>query len=396
MKRMGVIKMIIGGIVEAGRISLADALGTGKSLTQENGAHIEAALGWIARAQDATPDGGVSWGYSVLTKKWAASYPETTGYIIPTMFACFHATGDDEYKKRALRMADWEISVQMRSGASQSGSLDTVPRKPAIFNTGQLIFGLAEAYKETKNRKYKKAAEKAANWLIKSQDDDGAWRKNLSILTTNPVHVYNTRTAWALLQAHDIMSKKIYLNAAVKNIDWALTQQLDNGWFENAAFNINDYPLLHTIAYTIRGILECGIYLNNKAYLDAARESADALLQLQQKDGSLYGIYNSKWENTVSWSCLVGDAQTSVIWLRLFEITHDKRYFEAARNMNQYLKSTQDLKSANGGIRGGIKGSQPFYGGYASFDYPNCAAKFFVDALLLENKLQRHTRAEED
>jgi hypothetical protein len=389
MKRKGVIKIVIGGIVEAGRISLADALGTGKSLTQENETHIEAAMGWIARAQDATPDGGVSMGYNVLTRKWGASYPETTGYIIPTMFACFHVTGDDEYKQRALRMADWELSVQMRSGAFQSGNLDAVPQKPAIFNTGQVILGLVRAYKETKDRKYQRAAEKAATWLVKSQAGNGAWRKNLSILTTNHVHVYNTRTAWALLQAHDITSEKMYLTAATKNIDWALTQQLDNGWFENAAFNIKEDPLSHTIAYTIRGILECGIYLNNKVYIDAARKSADALLQLQQKDGSLYGIYNSEWKNTVRWSCLVGDAQISVIWLRLFEITQDKKYFDAARKMNNFLKATQDLKSDNQGIRGGIKGSQPFWIGYGRFNYLNWAAKFFVDALLLENKRQR-------
>jgi rhamnogalacturonyl hydrolase YesR len=384
-----VIKIAIGGIVEAGRISIADVLGTGKSLTQENEKHVKAAMDWMARAQDATPDGGVSMGYSVLTRKWGASYPETTGYIIPTMFNYFHATGDVKYKQRALRMADWELSVQMRSGAFQSGSLDTVPRKPAIFNTGQVIFGLARAYQETKDRKYQRAAEKAATWLVKSQANNGAWRKNLSILTTNPVHVYNTRTAWALLQAHEITSKKTYLTAAVKNIDWALTQQLDNGFFENAAFNISEHPLLHTIAYTIRGILECGIYLNNKVYIDAARKSADVLLQLQQKNGSLYGIYNPEWKNTVSWSCLVGDAQTSVIWLRLFEITQDKKYFDASKNMNQYLKSTQDLKSANEAIRGGIKGSQPFWIGYGRFNYLNWAAKFFVDALLLENKLKR-------
>jgi len=383
------MKITIGGIAGAGRISLADALGNRKSLNQENETNIKAAMGWIASAQDATPDGGVSMCYNVLTRKWGASYPETTGYIIPTMFVCFHATGDDEYKQRALRMADWEISVQMESGAFQSGSLDTAPRKPAIFNTGQVLLGLARAYKETKDDKYQRAAEKAATWLVESQDDDGVWRRNLSTVTTNPVHVYNTRTAWALLQAHSITAKEAYLDSAVRNIDWALTQQLDNGWFENAAFNINEYPLLHTIAYTIRGILECGIYLNNKVYIDATRKSADVLLQLQQKGGSLYGIYNSKWKNTVGWSCLVGDAQTSVIWLRLFEITQDKKYFDAARNMNQYLKSTQDLKSANQGIRGGIKGSQPIYGGYGRFNYLNWAAKFFVDALLLENELQR-------
>ncbi len=329
--------------------------------------------------------------YNVLFMRWGASYPETTGYIIPSMFDYFHASCDDQYKQRALRMADWEVSLQMESGAFQSGDLDVPQKQPAIFNTGQVLLGLTRAYIETKEQKYKAATERGASWLVESQDTDGAWRQNLSTLTTNPVHVYNARTAWALLEAHRITLKEIYLNAAVKNIDWVLTQQQDNGWFQNAAFNVNvnEEPLLHTIAYTIRGILECGVYLDNGAYIDAARRSADVLLELQRKDGSLFGKYNSKWENTVRWSCLTGDAQVSIIWLRLFEITQDRKYFDAATMMNRYLKSTQNLKSTNKGIRGGIKGSQSCWGGYMPFSYPNWAAKFYVDALLLEDKIKR-------
>src|SRR6187200_1373607 len=49
---------------------------------------IEEGLGWLARAQDcsASQDGGVARNYS-LVSGWAPSYPETTGYIIPTLLA---------------------------------------------------------------------------------------------------------------------------------------------------------------------------------------------------------------------------------------------------------------------------------------------------------------------
>jgi len=135
--------------------------------------------------------------------------------------------------------------------------------------------------------------------------------------------------------------------------------------------------------------LECGVYLDNKVYLSAAIKSADALLKLQQEDGSLYGIYDSGWKNTVSWSCLTCDAQTDVIWLRLFELTHDEKYLHAAKRMNHFLKKTQHLESSQQGIRGGIKGSQPLFKGYGRFTYQNWAAKFFTDALLLEGKIER-------
>lgn len=354
----------------------------------ENIENMQCCLDWLTTAQDVNQDDGVSTGYS-FSQGWLPSYPETTGYIIPTMFDYYHLTGDNEYKQRAIKMADWEISVQMESGSVQSGHLGILSKTPAVFNTGQVLFGLVRTYEETQKDKYKKAAEKAANWLVKSQDGDGAWRAGLSTLASNPVHTYNTRTAWGLLQVHSIISKENYLIAAERNIDWALTEQLNNGWFKNNAFNLNEDPLLHTIAYAIRGILECGIYLDNQSYIDAAKKSAEVLLKLQQKDGSLFGEYDFKWKNTVKYSCLTGDAQVSISWLRLFEMTQDKKYLSAAKKMNYYLKTTQNLKSNNKGIHGGIKGSQPIYGGYMGFTYPNWAAKFFVDALLLEDKIEK-------
>lgn len=387
MKFNEIRKIKIKRLAKAGRIAFADLLSIHQP--KDNSMHIKAAIDWIIAASNATPDGGISSGYNVLTGKYGASYPETTGYTIPTMFDYYHVTGDNEYKQYAIKMADWEIFVQMKNGAVQDGNLETLPKRPAVFDTGQVLFGLVWTYKETKKNKYKKAAEKAANWLVESQGDDGAWRVNLSLLTSNLVHTYNTRTAWSLLQIHRITLKENYLIAAEKNIDWALAQQLDNGWFENNAFNLNEDPLLHTIAYAIRGILECGIYLDNKTYIDAAKKSADILLKLQQKDGSLFGKYNFKWKNTVKYSCLTGDAQVSIIWLRLFEMTQDKKYLNAAKKINYYLKTIQDLDSNNKGIRGGIKGSHPIYGGYMSFTYPNWAAKFFVDALLLEDRIEK-------
>src|SRR5688500_2209998 len=47
---------------------------------------LAAAADWLSAAPDfsATHDGGVSRHYSLING-WGASYPETTGYIVPTM-----------------------------------------------------------------------------------------------------------------------------------------------------------------------------------------------------------------------------------------------------------------------------------------------------------------------
>ena len=112
---------------------------------------LDAAIQWICRAQDATPDGGVARSFGFVyqpffrCKGWVASYPETTGYIIPTMFDYARESGRQDLFDRAVRMADWECDVQMANGAVQGGTV-AQPASPAVFNTGQVIFGWVRAY----------------------------------------------------------------------------------------------------------------------------------------------------------------------------------------------------------------------------------------------------------
>lgn len=353
-----------------------------KNKIHDNKKHIKAAVEWILAAQKANSDGGVAALYS-LYDGWHESYSETTGYIIPTMFNYYHKTKDKQIKESAIAMADWELTKQMQNGAFPGSAVDG-KEFPIVFNTGQVIFGMARAYQETKNMKYGQAAVKAADWLFKVQNKNGCWDRFDYL---DKIHAYNTRAAWALLKVHEITKNKIYVNAAKKNIDWALTQQLENGWFENNAFYEKQEPLLHTIAYTIQGILEAGIYLNNKKYINSAEKSSNQLIKLQRKDGSLAGSFGRNWKSSVSWSCLTGNSQMAIVWLRSYNLTKNKEYLEAAKKINNYVKSAQDLKSRNKGIRGGIKGAYPVYGWYAPFCCINWAAKFFIDALMLEEDL---------
>ena len=342
-----------------------------------NEIHIAAAVEWLMNAQKANNDNGVSAMYSLLDG-WHSSYVETTGYIIPTVFNYAEYSKKGIYRKRAIEMSDFELNCQLDSGAFPGGGKKELP---IVFNTGQVIFGLCRAYEETKDAKYKDAAAKAAGWLVSVMDNDGCWRKNDYL---NNIHTYNTRTAWSLLRAHKITGDEKYKNAAQKNIDWALTQQLSNGWFENNSFYPGQEPLIHTIAYSIRGILESAIYLRKKRYLEAAIKAATPLLEAQRTDGSLAGSFGKEWKSSVKWSCLTGNSQMSIIWQKLFMITKDEKFMSAAKKSNAYMKTMQNLESSDPGIRGGIPGAFPIYGWYAPFSFPNWAAKFFIDALMLE------------
>ena len=57
-------------------------------------------------------------------------------------------------------------------------------------------------------------------------------------------------------------------------------------------------PFTHTIAYAIRGLLESGVLLGNRRYIDAAIKAARTLADAQRADGWLAGTYDAdllKW-----------------------------------------------------------------------------------------------------
>ena len=68
---------------------------------------IDEGVAWLGRAQDcsASADGGVARHYSLING-WGTSYPETTGYIVPTMLAYAKLSGDEQARNRAKRMLD--------------------------------------------------------------------------------------------------------------------------------------------------------------------------------------------------------------------------------------------------------------------------------------------------
>ena len=333
-------------------------------------------------AQDAGADGGVAAWYS-LVKGWSPSYPESTGYIIPTSLTYAGVMSQHEAKTRAIRMADWEVEVQLPFGAVRSGPLG-LSVAPAVFNTGQVLFGWISAWQATGEERYAQAAHRAAEWLIREQDDDGAWRRNLSSFATSTIQVYNTRTAWGLALAGQVLHERRWITAARKNCDWALTQQQPNGWFRNNGFTDGEAPLLHTICYALEGMLGVGELLEDDRYIRSAASGVDPLVDMYARSGGFRGRYDGGWQGTVAWRCLTGEAQLALILLRLAKYgRNDGTRIRTARALLEDLATIQDTDSPYSVSRGGISGSEPVWGWYCRLAYPSWAAKFYVDALLL-------------
>ncbi len=374
---------------------LRDSLGW-LSTPGSSGRHLDAAIQWICRAHDQCGGRGVSAGFSLL-HGWFPAYPETTGYIIPTLFDYARLTGSQEYRRRAVRMADWEIEIQLPTGAVRGGILQGPDHKsrPVVFNTGQVILGWTRAYLETQRDEYLNAARRAGDWLIGVQSADGSWRLP-GVEGDTLVHTYDVRTAWSLLEIFSITRADRYSKAARLNLDWTLAQQQENGWYrENAFFAESKWnvPLTHTIGYVMEGLLESWRLTGDERYLRACRTTAEKLLRIYELRKFMAGEFDASWKTAARYSCVPGDAQIAGVWLRLFESTRDSRFLNAALKLNDYVKSTQQLNALHGGIRGGIKGSQPISGRYTPYTYVNWGAKFVADTLMLEEILMSRFEA---
>lgn len=357
---------------------------------QSDERHLKDTLAWLCRAQDSGADKGVSRAYKVAKYSgygpwgWQASYPETTGYIIPTLIEAGDLLGGDSLKQRARDMADWEIDIQMGSGAVM-GSVVTAKPTPAVFNTGQVIFGWLAAYREYGDNKYLDAAKRAGDYLVSVQDSQGLFDRGDSNFALKGATTYNTRVAWALAELGSATGETKYTDAAAKNVENALGKQNEKGWFADNCLNDPEKPLLHTIVYATRGVLETGMLLDEATYVSAAVKTLDSLLACQRPDGGIPGRLDKNWSSKADWDCLTGDAQAAIAWLRAGTVTQNPRYRQAARKAIDFIKKTQNLEHKNPGIRGGVKGSHPFDAEYGQFELLNWAAKFFCDALMMVN-----------
>lgn len=351
-----------------------------------NRVHLDAVMKWLCMAQDVHETGGISAGYHLLDDCWFNDYPETTGYIIPTFFDAFNVTNRLEYRTRAIRMAEWECEIQLAEGGVISGVYTEVNNVPAVFNTGQVILGWIRAYNETGDNRFLASARMASDWLCRIQDSDGAWRCCRSPLVRINPGTYDSRIAWSLVRVYQVTSESRYADAAVSNIKWVLRHQIKSGWFSNSGFDDSKYPLLHTIAYTIRGLMEVGVALGLREFIEKALHSAYALVRKQNHKGSLSGRFDCDWNPAATWSCIPGNGQMAVIWFRLWEILNERVFLDASRKMIQYLKTIQLMYSKEQNLRGSMKGSHPVYGDYSRWVLPNWSAKFFVDALVLHEK----------
>jgi hypothetical protein len=350
---------------------------------------VTAAADWLLRAQRVNRDGGVPIGYYVLTRHWGPSYPETTGYVLTTMLQLgrYGLVDRSAAQESALRMGRWLVAQQLETGAFPAGTVAVQPPLPAVFNTGQVLEGLSElvvAGLDTDGT-FRRAADRAADWMIETQDPDGAWRRGVSPLTTEPVHAYYVRAAWPLARYGRAFAVEKAIHAAVRNAEWVASVQDPDGWFRHMNFDVGQQPWTHTVAYTIQGQLEIGLLAARDDLVRSAERAALAVLGRQDpRTGAVPGQLGPGFRPLGRWSSITGNAQMAGIWLRLARVSGDGKWRRAGEAANRFDRSVQDVRHGDPGRSGGLRGSYPGHLGYGRFWYMNWTQKFHIDALLEE------------
>jgi hypothetical protein len=352
-----------------------DLLGSAHALAPA-GRHLDAAVDWLMRAHDRGKDGGVSYGYSLLGG-WRAPYRETSGYIAETFFDLAKRFGNVPHRERGIRICRWLCRVQNSDGSISNPAFN--PSRGIVFDTAQVLHGLVRGFEETGDEQILRAAERAADWLTTISDRERCWTRN----TYNHIpHVYNTRSAWALIRLHQLRPSADREAVARANLDWALSQE-KGGYYAQNAFKVGLPPSTHTIAYAIQGLLESGILLGDSLYINAAEKSARVVTGRLRPDGFLSATIDSDGEPRATYCCLTGNCQMAIIWARIYRLYGDPLFRSAAIAALRYVMSWQDITTSNRNVRGAIKGSQPVWGAYSMLTFPNWSAKFFIDAMLL-------------
>ncbi len=341
-------------------------------------AALEQALGWIAVAQDRVGSGGVG---SYEFYGWTSGYPEVTGYIIPTMWDCRKALGREELADRAVRMTDWELRIQKPEGGWEA-DVEGGNQPPVVFNTGQVMRGLLRSHQETGDGRYLDAAVRAGDWIVENQEADGSWTlANYRQLK----RVYDSYVSAPLARLAQVTGNDAYERAAIRNCEFVLGQQRENGWFDlcDNSPHFNDAPITHALGYTIDGLLETGELVGREDFVAAGTKAADALMQRVHPSGLLLGRFDADWRPRVRWACLTGSAQIGIVMMKLHARSGDERYADTGRRLTDFLIHVQRLNAFGPNRSGALPGSYPIWGTYAPFKYPCWATKYLIDLLLL-------------
>lgn len=342
--------------------------------------HLDISIDWLLRSIRTAK--GSSAHFSFLG--WSQPYPETTGYLIPTLINYAAKKENADFLIRtAESLGSWLLSIQSKNGFWNAGvHKNGMSEIPSIFNTAQILKGMASLYLETGDSKWVEAGYNGAKWLSDNLNTDGIWRIGNYRDDFNPS--YYTQVAWPMLEIWNLTNDQKIKNAAVMVLDRILTLRLGNGAFNGWSFD-NDKPAFtHTIAYTLRGFQESARILSQyDKYEKPVRKILDYFIRSAElNNGRIPGAFYFDLKPENKYSCLTGNVQLAICFLNYYQQTNDLRIVNSSAKAIDFVCSQQAMRHLISPLKGAVAGSYPLRGKYMRFRYPNWAVKYLADSLM--------------
>lgn len=277
------------------------------------------------------------------------SYPEVTGYYIPTLIRW-------GYRDLAKSYAKWLCRIQKDDGSWH----EEMDKDPYIFDTGQIIRGLLSA--RALLPEVDEHITRGCDWILSNMEKSGRLpspRENEfgdELYISEPIHLYCLKP---IIEAGKVFDRQDYIDKAKIILDYYKNERIEK------LYNFDQ--LSHFYAYIMEALLDLGEE-------EIVRKAMEKVAVLQSENGAVPAY------NNVKWTCSVGTFQFAIVWFRLGEYERGKRAFD-------YMCK---LQNDSGG----------WYGSYISEEsvkednnyFPNeeisWCNKFFLDALWEKTKAE--------
>jgi len=229
-----------------------------------------------------------------------------------------------------ISLLDW-LESQKTSEGAYLGICNTFwefnPVKfPHTTNQAGMINGFVNLYKHSKDKKWLKKAEEAADYLISKIDENffytiaygdspsGPWPDSGPVLQAIP--------DLSLLRLYFINNKEKYKKVAEENINFTLKK-----WFNNGHYHVNNQTAKVSEVLLLlnrkREAVEAGEFLvTQHTQLGGLRQSI--------RDERVFSYYNAK--------CVPG-------LIYLYKHTGDERFLNSALKVGHFLEKMQDRKT---------------------------------------------------
>ena len=358
--------------------------------------HLTRSINWIKNAQDAFPDGGISRAFNLHGENlksnkvgWQLSYPETSGYILPSLIEANKFLFDKDLDHRINRLGDFLIQMS-KDGKVRGGSLNKIENY-SIFDTGQVLRGLIDYYKIRNNGKILKNIKKCSDYILESElEDTGKFRadnlakNSIKYIDNDTINIY---VVPPLIQAGEILNDEKYKDLSKRILAYTISKQKMNGYFENSDFYSNNNTLTHNIGYILEGLIETAHHLNDLSIIDKTDITLKKLCELIDDKGNINSRYSDNWQTASKDNCLTGSSQIAISLLKSNNIKKNDNFRKKALLILDNLKTYQNnyLENFGGGI-GAMWGSWPINGNYQPYEAINWANKFFIDLINLNIK----------